>query len=107
VEHNADEFKKAWLKCCSEAGITGLHFHDLRHEAGSRMLEAGWPLHHVQAVLGHAEAKTTSGYLNATLQHLLDSMSPAVTRCTTLHKRGNRSLRHLSNSRHRSPLRCW
>jgi len=37
-------------------------------------LEAGWPLHHVQAVLGHADAKTTSGYLNATLQHLLDSM---------------------------------
>ena len=66
--------KKAWLKCCRAAGITGLHFHDLRHEAGSRMLEAGWPLHHVQAVLGHADAKTTSGYLNATLHHLLDSM---------------------------------
>jgi integrase len=66
--------KKAWLKCCREAGITELHFHDLRHEAGSRMLEAGWPLHHVQAVLGHADAKTTSGYLNATLQHLIDSM---------------------------------
>ena len=27
-----------------------LHFHDLRHEAGSRFLEAGWPLHHVQAM---------------------------------------------------------
>jgi integrase len=66
--------KKAWLKCCAVAAITGLHFHDLRHEAGSRMLEAGWPLHHVQAVLGHADAKTTSGYLNATLQHLIDSM---------------------------------
>jgi integrase len=66
--------KKAWAKCCKLAGITGLHFHDLRHEAGSRMLEAGWPLHHVQAVLGHADAKTTSGYLNATLQYLLDSM---------------------------------
>ena len=38
------------------------------------MLEAGWPLHHVQAVLGHADAKTTSTYLNATVQHLLDSM---------------------------------
>jgi hypothetical protein len=38
------------------------------------MLEAGWPLHHVQAVLGHADAKTTGTYLNATVQHLLDSM---------------------------------
>jgi integrase len=66
--------KKAWLACCEAAGISDLHFHDLRHEAGSRMLEAGWPLHHVQAVLGHADAKTTSTYLNATVQHLLDSM---------------------------------
>jgi hypothetical protein len=24
-----------------------LHFHDLRHEGGSRLLECGWPLHHV------------------------------------------------------------
>jgi len=24
-----------------------LHFHDLRHEVGSRLLEAGWPLHEV------------------------------------------------------------
>jgi integrase len=66
--------KKVWLACCVVAGITGLHFHDLRHEAGSRKLEAHWPLHHVQAVLGHADAETTSGYLNATLQHLLGSM---------------------------------
>jgi hypothetical protein len=28
----------------------------------------------VQAILGHADAKTTSTYLNATVQHLLDSM---------------------------------
>jgi hypothetical protein len=38
------------------------------------MLEAGWPLHHVQAVLGHANVKTTDQYLNATVRHLLDSM---------------------------------
>ncbi|MBE3133295.1 MAG: tyrosine-type recombinase/integrase, partial [Acidobacteria bacterium] len=30
-----------------------LHFHDLRHEAGSRLLESGWPLHYVQHMLGH------------------------------------------------------
>ena len=51
-----------------------LHFHDLRHEAGSRLLDQGWPLHHVQAMLGHADAKTTSIYLNVTSQHLQDSM---------------------------------
>ena len=44
-----------------------LHFHDLRHEGGSRLLEAGWPVHHVQHMLGHAALQQTSTYLNATL----------------------------------------
>ena len=51
-----------------------LHFHDLRHEAGSRMLEAGWPLHHEQYMLGHADVKQTATYLNATNLGLHDSM---------------------------------
>jgi len=51
--------KKIWLKCCAAAGVSGLHFHDLRHEAGSRLMERGWLLHHVSALLGHADIKTT------------------------------------------------
>jgi integrase len=51
-----------------------LHFHDLRHEAGSRLAERGWPLHQVQEVLGHADLKQTSTYLNATVQDLHASM---------------------------------
>jgi integrase len=51
-----------------------LHFHDLRHEGASRLLEQGWPLHHVQGMLGHAEASTTSIYLNTTTHQLHDSM---------------------------------
>jgi integrase len=51
-----------------------LHFHDLRHEAGSRLLEAGWPVHHVQHMLGHASLQQTSTYLNLTTQGLHESM---------------------------------
>ena len=51
-----------------------LDFHDLRHEAGSRLLEAGWPLHHVQLMLGQANVSQTSTYLNATKGGLRDSM---------------------------------
>jgi integrase len=54
--------------------LIDLHFHDLRHEAGSRMLEAGWPLHHIQEMLGHADLKQTSTYLNVTRTGLQDSM---------------------------------
>ncbi len=52
-----------------------LHFHDLRHEAGSRKLEAGWPLHAVSAFLGHAGITTTARYLNVNddyLQELIE-----------------------------------
>ncbi len=62
-----------------------LHFHDLRHEGASRMLEAGWPLHHIQHMLGHASLEQTSTYLNVQKDGLQESMRrfgvPAGTRC--------------------------
>jgi integrase len=51
-----------------------LHFHDLRHEAGCRWLEAGWPIHHVQEMLGHANLSQTSTYLHAAEGGLQESM---------------------------------
>jgi integrase len=51
-----------------------LHFHDLRHEGGSRLLEAGWPLHHVQHMLGHANLSQTSTYRNVTRLGLHERM---------------------------------
>ncbi len=51
-----------------------LHFHDLRHEAGSRWLEAGMPLHHVKEILGHANISQTDTYLNAGRLALHESM---------------------------------
>jgi integrase len=47
-----------------------LNFHDLRHQAGSRKLEGGWPLHAVSAWLGHTKLETTAKYLNVTTQYL-------------------------------------
>jgi integrase len=87
--------KKAWETCVLKAhghppewttngslsahsrthlGTIDLHFHDLRHEAGSRLADNGWPLHHVQRVLGHADLKMTSTYLNASIRDLQASM---------------------------------
>ena len=66
--------KKAWAAACRRAGIEDLHFHDLRHEAGSRMVDRGWPVSHVQVMLGHANLSQTSTYLNLTENSLQDSM---------------------------------
>jgi integrase len=66
-----------------------LHFHDLRHEAGSRLHEAGWPLHHVQHMLGHRSLEQTTTYLNVTLTGLEESMrrfDEAVARCKPVAK---------------------
>jgi integrase len=51
-----------------------LNFHDLRHEAGSRKLEAGWPLHAVSRWLGHSKLTTTDTYLNATTKLLHEAI---------------------------------
>ena len=66
-----------------------LRFHDLRHEAGSRWLEAGVPLHHVKALLGHANVATTDTYLSADRMHLHDSMERAEA---------GRSGKHVANN---------
>jgi integrase len=67
---------KGRLTATSRAELTrvDLTFHDLRHEGGSRLLEAGWPLHHVRDMLGHADISTTSRYLNAERHGLRESM---------------------------------
>jgi integrase len=52
-----------------------LHFHDLRREFASRMMESGGTLHEVQAWLGHASITMTARYLGVTdagLQRSLD-----------------------------------
>jgi integrase len=54
--------------------VIDLHFHDLRHEAGSRWLEAGMPLSHIKEILGHANISQTDTYLNAGRVALQDSM---------------------------------
>jgi len=66
--------KTAWGSTLRRAGIDDLRFHDLRHEAASRWLEGGVPIHHVQALLGHSNVKQTSTYLNVCLDGLKNSM---------------------------------
>ena len=64
------DIKTAWGASCRRAGIRGLRFHDLRHEAASRKLEAGYPMHAVSLWLGHRSLTTTARYLNADIGQL-------------------------------------
>ena len=59
--------KDAWQIALKRAKIEGLHFHDLRREAGSRWMDAGVPLATIQRWLGHTNIAQTSTYLGASL----------------------------------------
>ena len=48
---------------CRGIGITPIKFHDLRATFITQMLANGVSLAHVMAMVGHAEIKTTQGYL--------------------------------------------
>ena len=73
----------AWVRACKRAEITGLHFHDLRREAASRLLEGDVPEQYVQAVLGHADLSTTSKYLATTRKGLHQVMQRYEARVQT------------------------
>jgi len=58
--------RTAWELTCERACICGLHFHDLRGEFASRLLESRADLHDVAMFLGHTAITTTSRYLQST-----------------------------------------
>lgn len=64
-----------------------LHFHDLRHEAASRFVESGMPIHYVQAILGHASLQQTTTYVNVMWDGLQESFRQfEVRRCNPVVK---------------------
>jgi site-specific recombinase XerD len=57
-----------------------LHWHDLRHEALSRLADEGVPVHELQLLAGHANITTTQRYMNARANSLAESMKQARQR---------------------------
>jgi len=47
---------------CKNTNIQDLRFHDLKHTAITRMVEAGVPLHAVAKLLGHSTVRVTKRY---------------------------------------------
>ena len=54
--------QRAFREACKQAGIEGLRFHDLRHTAATRLVEAGIPLAAVAELLGHSSIRMTERY---------------------------------------------
>ena len=52
----------SFTRACKALGIENLRFHDLRHEAASRLFEAGYQIQEVALVTGHASWEMLKRY---------------------------------------------
>ena len=59
-------FRQAWDRLRNRAGVNGLTFHDLRHEAISRKFESGMNIPQVMAISGHQSAGQLFRYVQLT-----------------------------------------
>lgn len=66
-------FRKAWTRAASAAGLGHVRVHDLRHSYASWLLQAGVSLAEVGRLLGHVSPLTTQRYA-----HLAEVPSAAV-----------------------------
>lgn len=66
------DFKRAFNKAASDAGLSDVHFHDLRHTAITRMLEKGISPPLVMKISGHTQQKTFLRYVNQSQQSVYD-----------------------------------
>ncbi len=102
---NDDRLRERFYAALTAAGLgdrrrsaNRMTFHDLRHTFGTLAVEA-WPLHDVQAYMGHADIQTTMIYVHHQpkasaadkLSELVaratgaDSVSPPVSRSAEIH----------------------
>jgi len=63
-----------------------LRWHDLRHEALSRLADDGVPVHELQLLAGHSSITTTQRYMNARATSLAESMRQARERRAVRHE---------------------
>lgn len=66
----ANAFRLAWDRVKHRATVQDLHFHDLRHEAISRLFERGLGVAHVAAISGHQNFKMLARYTHVTAPNL-------------------------------------
>jgi integrase len=67
----ADSISQAFERVCEAAGIEGLTFHDLRHEATSRLFEKGLHPMQVAAITGHKTLQMLKRYTHLRAEDLV------------------------------------
>lgn len=66
----SDSFNKTWRRVCARAGVVDLRFHDLRHEATSRLAEKLSNVLELAAVTGHKDLRMLKRYYHPKAEDL-------------------------------------
>jgi integrase len=66
--------ERQWTRVLRQAGITGLHFHDMRREAVSRLFELGLSAAEVMTISGHSTLAMLSRYTALLVDPLADKL---------------------------------
>ncbi|MHB1567486.1 MAG: site-specific integrase [Acidiferrobacter sp.] len=69
-----DSISQAFERICGAAGIEGLTFHDLRHEATSRLFEKGLNPMQVAAITGHKTLQMLKRYTHLRAEDLVGKL---------------------------------
>ncbi|HUW98899.1 MAG TPA: site-specific integrase [Acidiferrobacter sp.] len=69
-----DSISQAFERVCERAGIKDLTFHDLRHEAASRLTERGLGLLQVKAITGHKTVQMLGKYTHLRAEDLVGKL---------------------------------
>ncbi|UZF34542.1 tyrosine-type recombinase/integrase [Ralstonia pseudosolanacearum] len=72
-------FQKLWTRITSDVGLSDLHFHDLRHEAVSRLVEAGLSDQEVAAISGHKSMQMLKRYTHLRAEDLVERLDRRLT----------------------------
>ena len=73
-EIQPDSVSQAFERACKRAGIEGLRFHDLRHEATSRFFEMGLNTMEVATITGHKTLEMLNRYTHLRAESLVDRL---------------------------------
>ena len=83
VPLNSRSISASWTRACKVLGIEGLRFHDLRHEAATRLAEDGLTIPQIQRITLHDSWGSLQRYVNirrrADRLDFAEAMQQAVT----------------------------
>lgn len=74
LDTTASAVQQAWERLVARLGIDDLRFHDLRHEAVSRLFEKGLGVAEVSAISGHRELRMLHRYTHLRAADLVERM---------------------------------